>query len=88
MYLNMFKHLFRYTIHEALPNSKKLLVRDYLKKAGYYSYDAAGEAEDPVQRWIGREVKRFLHEADLHLPFLIQLASLDIDAPADKPKSV
>jgi hypothetical protein len=33
----------------------------------------------PVKRWIGREVKRFLHEADQHLPFLLQLSSGRID---------
>ena len=26
-------------------------------------------------RWIGREVKRFLQTADLHLPFLLRIAS-------------
>jgi len=79
LYLNLFKHLFRYTIHEGLPDTKKKLVRDYCKAAGYYSYDAASEDEDPVKHWIGREVKRFIEEAHLHLPFLLQLAA----APAD-----
>ena len=68
VYLNMFKHMFKYTIHEPLPDSKKALVSRYLKAAGFYSYDAADESDDPVKRWIGREVKRFLHEADQH-PF-------------------
>ena len=28
-----------------------------------------------MKRWIGREVKRFLEEAHVHLPFLLQLAA-------------
>ena len=36
IYLNFFKHLFKYTCHENLPDSKKN-VRDYMKQAGYYS---------------------------------------------------
>ena len=32
-----------------------------------------------MKRWIGREVKRFLIEADTHLPFLLRLASAPID---------
>uniref|UniRef100_A0A7S0L6P5 Uncharacterized protein n=1 Tax=Coccolithus braarudii TaxID=221442 RepID=A0A7S0L6P5_9EUKA len=79
VYLNTFKHLFKYTIHHALPDSKKKLVRDYVKAANFYSYDAASDEEDPVKRWIGREVKRFLEEAHVHLPFLLKLAA----APAD-----
>lgn len=79
VYLNMFKHLFKYSIHEALPVSKQKVVRDYLKAAGFYSYDAADDSDDPVKRWIGREVKRFLHEADVHLPFLLTLACSEID---------
>ena len=71
VYLNMFKHLFKYTIHEPLPESKKKLVSQYIAAAGFYSYDAADESDDPVKRWIGREVKRFLHEADQHIPFLL-----------------
>jgi len=55
-------------------------VRDYLKKAGFYSYDAAAaDEENPVMRWIGREVKRFLAEAQIHVPFLLRVAA----APAD-----
>ena len=38
----------------------KKRVKDYLKEKGFYSYDAASIDEDPVSRWIGREVKRFL----------------------------
>ena len=105
IYLNLFKHLFKFTLHQPLPGgpspcsplplpcapvlppasyvalaeSKKMIVRDYFKAANFYSYDAADEAEDPVKRWIGREVKRFLEEAHIHLPFLLQLAA----APAD-----
>jgi hypothetical protein len=79
IYLNMFKHLFKYTIHHPLPDSKKKLVREYVMAANFYSYDAASEEEDPVKRWIGREVKRFLEESHIHLPFLLQLAA----APAD-----
>ena len=37
------------------------------------------DSDDPVKRWIGREVKRFLHEADQHLPFLLSLSSGSID---------
>ena len=79
IYLNVFKHLFKYTIHESLPQSQKKLVAEYVKAAGFYSYDAADEGDDPVKRWIGREVKRFIHEADLHLPFLLRLSSGCID---------
>lgn len=79
VYLNMFKHAFKYTIHEPLPDSKRAVVSHYLKAAGFYSYDAADESDDPVKRWIGREVKRFLHEADIHLPFLLSLSSGQID---------
>ena len=79
VYLNVFKHLFKYTIHEPLPDSKKKVVSAYLKAAGFYSYDAADDSDDPVKRWIGREVKRFLHEADQHLPFLLGLSSAQID---------
>ena len=80
IYLNIFKALFKYTIHESLPESKKKLVRNYLKAAGFYSYDAAADdGENPVMRWIGREVKRFLAEAHIHLPFLLRIAA----APPD-----
>ena len=58
IYLNMFKHLFKYTIHEPLPESKRKTVSEYLSAAGFYSYDAADDSDDPVKRWIGREVKR------------------------------
>ena len=83
IYLNFFKHLFRYTVHENLPESKKILIRNYLKEAGYYSYDAASDDEDPVKRWIGREVRRFLSEAHMHLPFLLQVAHAPIDQIPD-----
>ena len=79
VFLNIFKHLFKYTIHEGLPKSKIFIVREYCKRAGFYSYDAASVDEDPVKHWIGREVKRFVAEAHLHVPFLLQLAA----APAD-----
>ena len=100
IYLNLFKHLFKYTVHEGLPgictpsltygacslycfclftDSKKRFVKKYLKEAGFYSYDPESIDEDPVKRWIGREVKRFLTQAHLHLPFLLQVAA----APAD-----
>jgi hypothetical protein len=62
-----------------LPKSKKMLVRDYCKAAGFYSYDAAAVDEDPTKHWIGREVKRFLSQADQHIPFLLKVAA----APAD-----
>ena len=54
---------------------KKKIVREYLKNAGFYSYNAAADDEDPTSRWIGREAKRFLAEAHIHLPFLLQLAA-------------
>ena len=79
IYLNMFKHLFKYTIHEPLPESKRRTVSKYVAAAGFYSYDAADDSDDPVKRWIGREVKRFLHEADQHLPILLGLSSGQID---------
>ena len=79
IYLNLFKHLFKYTVHEGLPQSKKILVRNFCKDAGFYSYDAASEDEDPVKHWIGREVKRFIEKAEHMVPFLLQIAA----APAD-----
>ena len=79
IYLNMFKHLFKYTVHEPLPESKRKTVSKYLAAARFYSYDAADDSDDPVKRWIGREVKRFLHEADQHLLFLLSLSSGEID---------
>ena len=45
----------------------------------FYSYNAESLEDDPVKSWIGREVKRFLAEAHIHLPFLLQLASAPID---------
>ena len=87
VYLNMFKHLFKYTIHEPLPLSLQKRVAKYLSESGFYSYKADDESEDPVKRWIGREVKRFLHEADVHLPFLLRLASGAIDACAETLES-
>ena len=50
-------------------------MRNYLKEKGFYSYDAAADDGDPVSRWIGREVKRFLVEAHVHLPILLQMTS-------------
>jgi hypothetical protein len=79
VFLNMFKHLFRYTVHEGLQESSKKMISNYLKAAGFYSYDAASLDEDPTAHWIGREVKRFLDEAEKHVPFLLQIAA----APAD-----
>lgn len=35
--------------------------------------------EDQVKRWIGREVRLFLHEANQHLPFFLGLASEFVD---------
>ena len=60
-------------------DSKKKLVRKYIVSKNFYSYNAADENEDPCKRWIGREVKRFLQEAHIHLPFLLRMAN----APAD-----
>ena len=78
-FLNLFKHLFKYTVHDGLPESKKKLMRAYTKQAGFYSYDAASDSEDPCKHWIGREVKRFIATAHLHLPFMLQLAAAPID---------
>ena len=36
-----------------------------------------------MKHWIGREVKRFLTEAHLHLPFLLQLAAAPLDLVPD-----
>ena len=58
-----------------LTDNKKKLARNYLKAAGYYSYDAAADDENPVMRWIGREVKPFISEAHIHIPFLLRLAN-------------
>eukprot|EP00966_Prymnesium_polylepis_P015977 368640-Prymnesium_polylepis.1 len=52
----MFKHLFKCTVHEGLPDMRKQLVPNYLKTAGFYSYDAPSVDEDPTAHWIGREV--------------------------------
>ena len=38
VYLNVFKHLFKYTIHEPLPDSKKKVVSAYLKAAGFVRF--------------------------------------------------
>ena len=59
-------------------------MREYVRNAGFYSYNAADETEDPVTRWIGREVKRFLSEAHTHLPFLLRHAN----APPDLVETV
>ena len=42
---------------------------------------------DPVKHWIGREVKRFLDEADLHLPFLLRVASAPVDCIPEMAES-
>ena len=42
VYLNISKHLFRYTIHECIPSpAKKAIVRDYCQAAGFYSCAAS-----------------------------------------------
>ena len=82
-YLNVFKHLFKYTVHEGLPPTKKKLVSAYLRDMKFYSYDASSLDDDPVSHWIGREVKRFLDEADKHLPFLLQIAAAPADCVAE-----
>eukprot|EP00327_Prymnesium_parvum_P013744 CAMPEP_0184404140 /NCGR_PEP_ID=MMETSP0007-20130409/85781_1 /TAXON_ID=97485 /ORGANISM="Prymnesium parvum, Strain Texoma1" /LENGTH=187 /DNA_ID=CAMNT_0026760279 /DNA_START=9 /DNA_END=573 /DNA_ORIENTATION=- len=84
IYLNVFKMLFSYTIHQNLPDAKKKLVRNYLKAASFYSYDAAADnSENPVMRWIGREVKKFIADAPIHLPFLLRLvAGMDRSVPS------
>ena len=80
IFLNMFKHLFMHAIHKNLQPEKKAFVKQYLRAAGFYSYDAEAAAEEsPVQRWIGREVKRFLEQGAVHLPFLLRVAA----APAE-----
>ena len=78
-YLNCFKHIFKYTVHEGLPDSNKAAVARYVRAQHFYSYDAQSEEDDPCKTWIGREVKRFIEEAATHLPVLLRLAS----APAD-----
>ena len=55
------------------------MIREYCKLAGFYSYDAAADDDDPSKHWIGREVKRFIANAHLHLPFLLQVAAAPID---------
>ena len=52
----------------------------YCRAANFYSYDAASDTEDPTKHWIGREVKRFISEAHLHIPILLQLATAPIDS--------
>ena len=79
IFLNTFKHLFRYTIHDPMPESKKRIVAAYLSAAGFYSYDAGSLDDDPVSHWIGREVKRFIAEGHKHLPFLLQLVAVPAD---------
>lgn len=84
VYLNIFKALFNYTIHQSMPLSKQKLVRNYFKAHNFYSYDAAAEGEDPVKRWIGREVKAFIESAQSHLPFLLRMASCPPDILDDE----
>ena len=55
------------------------MVAEYLIEHGYYSYNALSIDEDPVKQWIGREVKRFLSEAHMHIPFLLRLASAPVE---------
>ena len=57
-------------------------MRNYLKAANFYSYDAT-EDENPVMRWIGREVKRFIAEGYIHLPFLLRVAAAPPDLTED-----
>ena len=83
VYLNMFKHLFKYTVHEGLPESKKKLIAKYIADVGFYSYDAASLDDDPCSHWIGREVKRFIKEAHLHLPFILQIAAAPAEVVAE-----
>ena len=59
-------------------------MREYVRNQGFYSYNAADETEDPVKRWIGREVKRFLRESHTLLPFLLRHAN----APPDLVETV
>ena len=59
-------------------------MREYARNKGFYSYNAADETEDPVKRWIGREVKRFLSEAHTLLSFLLRHAN----APPDLVETV
>ena len=33
-----------------------------------------------MSHWIGREVKRFLAQADIHLPFLLRIAAAPVDS--------
>ena len=63
--------------------SKKKHVKAYLKAAGFYSYDAAAVDENPVMRWIGREVKRFLAHAHEHVPLLLRVTAAPPDMDSD-----
>ena len=84
IYLNIFKHLFKYTVHDAAPDTvKRTVIKDYISEAGFYSYDAAADDEDPCKRWIGREVKRFLAEAHKHVPFLLNVAHAPVEVCKD-----
>jgi len=83
LYLNIFKHLYKYTCHEGLPESKKKLARRYLISRNFYSYSADSTDDDPVSHWIGREAKRFICEAHIHLPFLLRVAAAPPDLVAE-----
>ena len=77
-------HLILLSLSNTGADSKKKLVRNYLKSCGFYSYDAAAaEEENPVMRWIGREVKRFLAEAHIHVPFLLRVVAAPPDMDDD-----
>eukprot|EP00965_Chrysotila_dentata_P235751 6200937-Pleurochrysis_carterae.AAC.1 len=83
IFLNVFKLLFDYTLHQDFPVKTLKLVKAYLTKVGFYSYDAAADDENRVSRWIGREAKRFLATADIHLPFSLRVATAPAELMAD-----
>eukprot|EP00965_Chrysotila_dentata_P105488 3483993-Pleurochrysis_carterae.AAC.2 len=68
IYLNSTKH--------SPTHTKKKLVKPYLGDSNFYSHDAAAKDKNNVIRWIGRKVKSSVREADVHLPFLLCIASV------------
>ena len=66
-----------------LVESNKKIIAEYCVAHGFFSYNALSLKDDPVKTWIGREVKKFLAEAHVHLPFLLRVAASPIDVDAD-----
>ena len=79
------------TCVRVLAESNKKLIAEYLSSHGFFSYNALSLDDDPTKSWIGREVKKFLAESHVHLPFLLCVASAPIDVlegdPAEKDGS-